>query len=239
MLIATNKEQYSNLWMNESNHIESQGIYEELTKLIPHDGNVLEFGCGIGNATKWLLNGHDVLSLDSNEYLINQACNKLTGLGLKPNIHNCDFFSLSSDDKKIISDFSPKIIVGWFLGSCGEDIVNHTKEQPDPNEKGKLFREKIEDIIVSTDICLPSVEYIHLAARGTVVNSCTDEQLFDSQKEDYETYVFNQVGFEVIKVDKMPWVRDGSNFQYGQANNPNFAGGSATPSVISILAKRI
>lgn len=238
-MVVSDKQQYSLSWTSESNSFESQGIYEYLTKSIPDYGNVLEFGCGTGNATKWLLDGHDVLSLDSNEYLIGKACQNLTRLGLEPNIHHCDFLSLSSADKQVIADFSPKIIVGWFLGSCVEDICNYTPEQPVINEKAKLYREKIEDIIVSTDICLPSVEYIHLVFRSILDTSYTSQQLFVSQKENYDEYVFNSVGFEVIKVDSIPWSRNGSNFSYAQGLNPNFVGVSTATAIISILAKRV
>jgi len=237
-MICTNKKQYSQQWLSESEQIDSQGMYEKLAKLIP-EGNVLEFGCGVGKGTKYLLDGRNVLSLDSNEHLIQLAEGYLRSSSLEPNIHQCDFFSLSEEDKKIIADFSPKIIVGWFIGSCGEDVVKNTQEQPLPNEKGKLYREKIEDIIVSKDICLPSVEYIHLVIRGATVDSVSAEDIFDSQKKDYEKYVFGDIGFEVVSVENIPWSREGSDFQYSQAKNPNFAGGSVTPSAICILAKRI
>lgn len=237
-MICTNKKQYSIQWESESEQIESQGLYEKLSQLIPN-GNVLEFGCGTGKGTKYLLDGRNVLSLDSNVHLIQLAYKYLRGLNLEPNIHQCDFFTLSPEDKKIIADFEPKIIVGWFIGSCGQDIVKHTKEQPSPNEKGKLYREKIEDIIVSKDICLPSVEYIHFVTRGAIANSISKEEFFDSQKADYEKHVFDRIGFEVVSVNTIPWSLEGSKFQYVQAKNPNFIGGSVTPSVVSILAKRI
>ncbi|MNE74393.1 hypothetical protein D3C80_1704710 [compost metagenome] len=117
--------------------------------------------------------------------------------------------------------------------------MQHTKEQPSPREKGKLYREKIEDIIVSPDVCLPSVEYIHLVSRGAVAAGLSDEFIFEENKKDYEKFVFGNVGFEVISVKTIPWPRDGSKFQYSQAHNPNFVSGDPVSMITSIIAKRV
>lgn len=231
----TNQEQYSNLWEKESQFLESHGIYSLLSKVTP-SGKVLEFGCGIGNGTHHLSIDHDVLSLDSNSRLIEKARSRVNG---NVAFYKCDFFHLNDKDKAVIADFNPQVVVGWFIGGCGIDIFKHTEEEPDEVTKSKLYREKIEDIIVSPSICLESVECIHLVNRGGLAAGVSEAELFRSTKDDYDTHVFRKVGFEVVEVKNIDWPREGSDFQYGQAHNPNFAGGQVTPTITSIVAKRV
>lgn len=234
----TNPEQYSQLWKKESEFIESHGIYERLSKMTP-SGNVLEFGCGTGKGTRHLSVDHNVLSLDSNPYLIVEAERYLDSIGVSRRIHKCDFFELTAEDKKVIKEFKPKVIVGWFIGSHDMDRLKHTDEEPDELTKPKLYREKIEDLIVSPDVCLPSVEYIHLVNRGARVAGFTEADCSNAEKENYDTYVFRDIGFEVFEVRNMDWPREGSDFIYSQAPNPILAQGLTIPTIISIIAKRI
>ncbi|WP_421277712.1 hypothetical protein [Aeromonas veronii] len=238
MIKISNADEYADNWSKESEQFESNDVYKKLSDLSPK-GNVLEFGCGTGNGTFHLVKERNVLAFDSNKKLIDQASDRLTGSKNSYCIHECDFFYLGASEKKLIMDFQPEIIVGWFIGSHGEDIFKHTNEEPNPITKSKIYREKIEDIIISPDVCIDSVQYIHLASRGEIVVGFTKEEIFNSQKEDYDTYVFNKIGFEVIEVDSFEWVRDSSEFIYGQAHNPNVADGKVIPMITSIVAKRI
>lgn len=231
----SNPEQYSNLWNNESEFLESYGIYSQLSKITPV-GRALEFGCGSGNGAYHLSIDRDVLSLDSNTQLIEKARNRTNG---NVAIHQCDFFDLTEADKAVIVDFKPQVVVGWFIGGCGIDIFKHTQEEPNEITKSKLYREKIEDIIVSSDVCLASVEYIHLVNRGGLAARFSEAEIFEETKKDYDTYVFGKIGFEVVEVININWPREGSEFGYGQAHNPNFAGGEVIPTITSILAKRV
>ncbi|WP_444677958.1 class I SAM-dependent methyltransferase [Halomonas sp. E19] len=229
----TDHEQYSDLWEKESQFLESHGIYSLLSKITP-SGKILEFGCGIGNGTHHLSIDHDVLSLDSNGRLIEKARSRVNG---NVAFHQCDFFHLNDTDKAVISDFNPQVVVGWFIGGCGIDIFKHTEEEPNEVTKSKLYREKIEDIIVSPSICLESVECIHLVNRGGLAAGFSEAEVFRSTKDDYDTHVFGKVGFEVVEVKNIDWPREGSDFQYGYAHNPNFAEGQVTPTITSIVAK--
>lgn len=231
----SNPEQYSNLWNDESEFLESHGIYSQLSKITPA-GKVLEFGCGVGNGTRHLSADREVFSLDSNSQLIEKARN-ITNESVI--IHQCDFFDLTEEDKGVIAAFKPQVIVGWFIGGCGIDIFKHTQEESDVVTKSKLYREKIEDIVVSPDVCLESVEYIHLVNRGALAAGFSEAQIFIETKKDYDTYVFEKIGFEVVEVKNIDWPREGSEFQYGQAHNPNFVGETAVPAITSIVAKRV
>lgn len=236
--VLSNQKQYSQLWKTESEFLESHGIYESLAKMTP-EGNVLDFGCGIGNGVRHLSNNHSVLSLDSNEHLIDETVKRLSENGVSAKIRKCDFFNLIEEDKKIISDFQARVITGWFIGSNGMDIFKHTAEESDEATKSKLYREKVEDIIASPDICLSSVEYIHLVNRGGLVVGFPESFYFREAKMDYDTYVFGKIGFEVFEVKNLEWPREGSEFQYGQAHNPNLAKGSTVPAITSIIARRV
>lgn len=238
MLELSDASKYSESWAKESDQLEENDIYKKLSDIAPN-GNTIEFGCGVGNGTIHLAKDRNVLSLDNNRGLIEQAIARLESNGIEHRIHECDFFSLGEADKQLISDFNPKVIVGWFVGSHGEDIFKHTEVEPNPITKSKLYREKIEDIIVSSDVCIESVEYIHLANRGALVSGFSEEEFSLSQKDDYDTHVFKKIGFEVIEVKQIAWIRENSEFMYGQAHNPNLAQGESTPIIISIIAKRI
>ncbi|OAI15298.1 MULTISPECIES: class I SAM-dependent methyltransferase [Methylomonas] len=236
--VLSNAEQYSKLWESESDFLEAHGIYEQLSKITP-DGNAIEFGCGIGNSTRHLSTGRNVLSLDNNPHLIKMATKHINEAGNNAKIHKCDFFDLKASDKRAIKDFNPAVIVGWFIGSHGIDIFKHTDEEPDELTKSKLYREKIEDIIVSSDVCLASVDYIHLVNRGALVVGFSDTEYFKHTKDDYDTYVFGKIGFEVVDVKNFHWPREGSEFQYGAAFNPNLAQGETIPAITSIVARRV
>lgn len=233
------QKNYALSWTQESALLDEHNIYERLAKSLP-TGNILEFGCGSGRGTAQMFKAdHAVLSLESNLALIEEASDFLNGLGLKANIINSDFFALSQAHLDTINQFKPTILTGWFIGSSPDVIVSRTPEQPLLLEKGKLYREKIEDILVSSDVCLPSVECIQLVNRSYMATSTNNKDIFKNQKDDYDTHVFSRVGFEVVSVDVMDWPRDESEFVYSAAYNPNFMGGEAKPVIISITAKRI
>ncbi|MDM7170518.1 class I SAM-dependent methyltransferase [Klebsiella variicola] len=232
---------YSESWRKESELMDSKGVYEALSSITP-EGNVLEFGCGSGQSTRHLLASHLVLSLENNEHLIESATKHLGEHGYLPNIHQCDFFTLSDRDKQIISNFAPKVIVGWLIGGSGVDQVKRVPSERNPSEISKKYRENIEDIIVSSGVFNDSVEYIQLASRAHGISGNDKNDIFRDTKADYDEYVFNPAGFEVVGVEIIPWAHEESSFNYAQSYNPNFADGKlveTVPLIISILARRI
>lgn len=189
MDILMNKEQYASSWEEESYTLENNKIYEKLVNLLPN-GKVLEIGCGSGVSTHHLAQKHDILSLDNNQYLINKAKQYLDSKNDKYQIHKCDLFNITEADKKVIQNFKPDIIVAWFIGSAGEDVNTYIQERISLGEKVKLYREKIEDIIVSNNILMDSVKTIHFSLRGMTPINTSDEEMYNGQKNDYDTYVF-------------------------------------------------
>lgn len=228
---------YAKRWKIESDSMASKSLYCSLSRLLPLNKKVLEIGCGCGNGAAELCKERKVLSLEINQFLINLAKENLTG-SQNVLIHKCDFLKLNKSDKEIISNFSPEIIVGWFLGGNGLDVFKHTKEEPRPENKPKLYREKIEDLITSTNICLPSVEMIHLVNRGAMVEGFSDDYTRKSVKEDYDTYVFNRIGFEVTKIDFFEWEYVSNGLDYIAAENPLLAEGNKKERITSIIAER-
>ena len=238
MLELTGHSEYSEQWTKESLHFESTGIYEKLAAQIP-SGKVLEIGCGAGVGTFHLAQDREVLSIDNNALLIRAAKSYLDGRTNGYRIHECDLFAISNDDRAAVRDFAPNTIVAWFLGGSGIDVYKHTSEHPDPIEKGKRYREKIEDIVISSDLLIDSVDVVNFVSRGGRISHFSNEQAREAAKDDYDTYVFKNVGFEVYDVRLFDWSLDGSNFIYGAANNPNLAPGTPIPTITSILARRI
>ena len=233
-----NMEQYANFWEPESINFNSSKIYEILSKWIPN-GNVLEIGCGIGIGTHYLSLNNEVLSLDNNEFLIEKAKAYLDSQNCTYQIHRCELFQLTQDDRNKIHQFEPNIIVGWFLGAGGEIVNKYTQEENNINNKVKLYRERLEDIIVSNNLLVDSVETINFALRGERLKKASKEEIFLAQKENYDTYVFKNVGFEVTHVEVIDWNTANSNFTYSLAQNPNLLEGDLVPTIISITAKRI
>lgn len=242
----TGKEKYAQQWSGESEYLSNHGIYEQLAYSTP-PGNILEFGCGSGRGTHQLLRDHAVLSLESNEYLIDETKRFLASEGLQPIIHKCDFFTLSNDDLDIIYKFKPKVLVEWFIGSDDEEIYQHTSEisfppRPGtflPSKKITSYREKIEDIIVSPIVCLPSVQHIHLVSRGYLSRGVSEKLIFNEIKEDYDYHVFKNVGFEVISIENIPWPNKNNGIQHRNKNNVNLISDRCIPVITSITAKRI
>ena len=236
-MTLSDENQYYDSWKKESEQFQQNGIYRSLSDLIPL-GNVLEFGCGNGNSTFILSEKRRVLALEKNKLLINEAKKKLAIRGSNVEIYEIDFFRISNELIYKIAEFQPEIIVGWFIGSNGKDIYKYTQEESNPLNKAKLYREKIEDIIVSKNVCIDSVNTIQLVNRGVMVAGFSPEEIFHSVKDDYDKYVFNQVGFEVINVKVFDWNNEGTPFGYIKAENPNLADGEQKPSITSIIAKR-
>ncbi|PQK76482.1 class I SAM-dependent methyltransferase [Pantoea ananatis] len=234
-------EQYAEEWQKESQVMHSKGIYSALASMTP-EGNVLEFGCGAGHSSLSLLEKHDVLSLDNNQHLIEIALKYLNENDYSAKILQCDFYNLTDADKQLIRNFNPKVIIGWLIGGSGTDQLKRVPHQQYDPEVSKKYRENIEDIIVATAKCIETVEYIQLANRGYGVANADKNDEFLGIKADYDQYVFNEAGFEVISVETMAWKCEESEFNYAHAHNPNFANGNevdVVTVVTSILAKRI
>ena len=195
---------YARKWMDETAHLDGLGIYEELTSMLPL-GRVLEVGCGAGRGTAWLAKNHDILALDNIVNLIELATKTVSQATSDVLFRNCDFFSLSDADKDAICLFSPRIIVGWFIGGSGTDMFLRTTEQPAPLEKGKLYREKIEDIIVSRDLLVDTVDTINFVNRSGRISHIPAQEVIKATMDDYNTHVFAKVGFEVAQVKLFDW----------------------------------
>lgn len=236
VLQRMDKKEYSQHWAIESAHIESQGIYKILSEIAPSE-NTLEIGCGNGLATRHLALNRKVISFDNNKHLIKQINKNLKTLNAKPTIIQANLFDLNNEHVELVKQFSPKVIVGWFIGSDADDIDKYSDSNLPIMEKPKKYRENIEDLIVSNKLCLQTVEWIHLVNRSGVLQD-VDEEVVEAAMDDYNTHVFSQNGFEVIEVKIIDWDRNGSDFLYAKANNPNLGQGRVVPKVISILARR-
>lgn len=235
------RRSYAGTWKKESKGLNNAEVYTKLAAYTPA-GNVLEFGCGAGHSTIQLIASHNVLSLENNTHLIAEAKKHIKANSFEPNIHECNFLSLSESDEAAIRDFAPNVVVGWFIGGSGEDQKEQFPTERDPRNMMKLYREKIEDTIVSFSACTPSVEYIHLANRGRKIAGLDHEEVFKATKQDYDQHVFMINGFEVVQVDSFSWAAENSQFPYEATRNPNFNGGVPTDveyQITSILAKRI
>ncbi|MFF7864486.1 class I SAM-dependent methyltransferase [Pseudomonas monteilii] len=228
--------QYSGEWEEESQSLESHGIYEVLAEALPQ-GRVLEVGCGTGNGTVRIANGREVLALDNNPFLIAKAQDRLKKAGCAAQIRQCDFFDLAEEDRAAIQAFMPNVVVAWFIGSHGADVSRRTPDDVHPVERAKLYREGIEDVVASSQIAVGSVDIINLVWRGVRASS-TYQEVYDALKADYDQFVFGPAGFEVYDLYIHDWNRTGSTFMYSHAHNPKFAGGPTDAVVVSLFARR-
>lgn len=233
----TGHREYADEWAGESAHLDAQGVYRRLADLIPA-GPVLEIGCGTGRGAAQLVRSNPVLSLDNNPFLLEMA-RRHVGDDAGFSTHRCDLLDLSATDVARITDFQPITIVAWFLGGSGSDVFRRTTEQPVPIEKGKLYREKIEDVVTSGAVLVPSVQRINLVNRGGRLPQFSDDEVEEATARDHDDHVFRRCGFEVSDVTVMDWPRSGSSFRYGAAANPNLAPGTPIRAIISISATRM
>lgn len=230
-----NKEQYAVHWERESKDFDSHGVYEKLSEFLP-SGKVLEIGCGIGLGTYQLSKNHEVLSLDNNNSLIQRSKKYLKEKNIKHMIHNCDLLKLTNNNKNVIKQYVPQIIVGWFLGVAGNELNKYFNDEFTIPEKALLYREKLEDVIISEDLLLSSVEIVNFAIRYHKSFSMTKDEIFLEQKTFFDKELFNQVGFEVTNVELFEWNRGNSNFNYSSVHTIHE---KSSPFILSIIAKRI
>ncbi len=237
-LARMNKKTYSEFWGEESKQLADQGIYAALANETP-DGNVLEIGCGSGLSTSYLASTRSVLSIENNEHLVGLANTYLASKGIATSIVHADLFSLSEKEIDEIRAFSPKVIACWFIGSHPDDVDKNTPSSLAITERPKKYRENIEDLLLTERLCQPTVDWIHLANRVGVIESVSEHDIIEATKDDYNTHLFSSNGFEITSVKVIDWQRNGSNFMYVNAHNPNLMPGNLVPRVISVLAKRI
>lgn len=237
-LVRMNAETYAEHWSEESARFEKQGLYSTLAARIPTKRErVIEIGCGNGFGTRQLASDREVLVIENNRFLLQKAKENNSG---NPNITflEADIFSLSDNQAKQILDFSPHGIVAWLLGSDPDIVESKTPINAALSERPKLYREAIEDLLVIEPLCTPSVKWIHLANRGGIDAAATDEQIYESTKQDYENHMLSKTKFKVSNVSVIDWKQASDGFMYTSAQNNNFNASNVRTCVISILATR-
>ncbi|OEZ92214.1 methyltransferase domain protein [Janthinobacterium sp. HH107] len=237
MLVRIDPKTYADNWETESTLFENKEIYKRLNQITPN-GNVLEIGSGVGLATLALASSHSVLAIDNNVHLVSKARARLAAAKSTAEIVIADIFEPSAECVTAIRDFSPKVITGWFLGSHADDQERYVGADVPLEHWAKKYRENIEDAMLTTNICPPSVEWVHLAGRTGMIAGASADFVSQETKDDYDKYVFLPNGFEVIDVQVLDWDTSDSSFQYGAAPNPNILPGKSIPKILSILAKR-
>ncbi len=91
---------------------------------------------------------------------------------------------------------------------------------------------------MSNDILVNSVKVINFAMRRALDSSVSQADIFNGQKKDYDTYVFNNVGFEVYDVTVLDWNTKESKFRYSLTPNQDISEDvELVPSIISFSAK--
>ncbi|ENX00425.1 hypothetical protein F900_02096 [Acinetobacter modestus] len=228
----TNEITYADLWERDSNTYEFSGLYEKLANVMP-EGRTLEVGTGIGLGTIHISQKNEILSLDKNEYLVEKARKNLLNAGIKDTIHICNIFNLCANDIKIISNFKPKVITGWFIGSHSEDYDKYAGDIQFL-KRPQHYRQRMEDIIISEIICVQTVDFIHFAVRGGIVDGYSEDEAKSVQAKFYNEYVFNKINFEVSKIDLFEWDDKNLNMQYVT----NRSDTESKSYVFSIIAKR-
>jgi SAM-dependent methyltransferase len=231
-----NAETYAEHWGAESMRFESRGLYADLARITPVQ-RVLEIGSGNGIATAHLAFDRKVLGLDNNPFLLRMA--KANNAN-NPNAEfmETDVFNLSQDQVKKVTDFSPQGIVAWMIGSDPDTVDSRTSENTLMQERPKLYREAVEDLIVIEPICAASVEWIHMTHRIGVDSQATNDKIREETVKDYEGHMLLNSGFRVARVDILEWKREPEDFMYVSAANQNFKAANIRNCILSILATR-
>jgi SAM-dependent methyltransferase len=239
MTFLSDAKTYSEHWDAESEQYARTGIYQRLSEITP-TGNVLEIGSGIGHATLLLSSRRKVLALDNNEYLAEKARARLAAAGVDAEIRVEDIFSLSPECVEAIKQFAPKVTVAWFIGSHGDDQRKRVGADVPLIQWPQKYRENVEDAIFSSDLCPPSIEWVHLVTRAQMPTK-TSIPLADAkqdQMDNYDKYVFQPNGFKSVDIQILDWNRAGSEFDYVFTGRPDEHAGDTVPKIISLLAQR-
>jgi 5-methylcytosine-specific restriction protein A len=236
-MYATDAKAYADHWEKESEQFDSKRVYAWLSAIAP-TGKVLEVGVGVGRGTAALAAGRQVLGVDCNEHLVSKARERFAAGGIDSSIVMMDLLAPTSAGIEAIKAFAPEGIVAWLLGSSGQDLLKYVSDDVPINDKGKNYREQLEDAIMSNDICQASVQWVHFALRSHMLAEASDDEAKQAQGENYDEYVFHPKGFEVVDVQLLRWDRSGSDFSYTTAHGLNLAPGTLVPTIISVLARR-
>lgn len=237
MQVRLDPKAYAEHWEKESMLFERKGVYKCLAAITP-PGSVIEIGSGIGLGTLALASARKVLALDSNAYLIEKAQSRLRAAAADVEIVCADLFQPSVETVRAIRAFSPRIMVGWFIGSNADDQEKYVASDVPHGDRPKKYRENVEDSILADSICPRSVEWVHLASRVGMIAGISDALARQETKADYDTHVFLPRGFEVVDVQILDWDMAGSSFKYVKADNPNLLPGQSMPKLVSVLARR-
>jgi|GEM_PF-730068 len=122
------KMKYADQWEKSSEYFHSNGEYQWMVDNIRKYEVVLEVGCGSGYGTLELLrNRHKVISIENNEYCLEQAKNKIENEGFIVNtdmteFNNSDVVLINSDitDASILDQFRNckiGVVICWNVGS--------------------------------------------------------------------------------------------------------------------------
>lgn len=235
-LIRMNLGTYAKHWSDEARHFDEQNLYAKLAEITPKE-RVLEIGCGNGLGTRKLASDREVLIIDNNRFLLQKA--KENNLN-NPNVEfmEADIFELTPDQIARISDFSPLGIVTWLMGSDPDTVESRTPKNTPRDVRPKLYREAVEDLLVSGPLCTPGIKWIHLANRVGIDANASNQEIHDATVQDYESYMLSQSDFRVSDVKIIDWNQNSDGFMYVRAANHDFKASSVRNSVISILATR-
>lgn len=237
MLQRMTAKDYSEFWDRESTQFASDDVYNHLSQIAPAEAT-LEVGCGAGWSTLSLAKNRPVLAIDNNVHLIDLARSRLKDHGVTAEVVNSDLFEPSDELLKAITEFQPKVVVGWFIGSHPDDNDKRTPANLRIDEKPKVYRENVEDRLVDLPLCPASVEWVHTVHRGAVPPGFSEDQIKAGMANEYNEYMLKNSGFSVAAVHVLAW-NQGATFPYVQTPNPNLPPGKPTPVIISILARRV
>lgn len=240
MSMISDPKIYATLWDEESQQFEALGLYSTLTKYLElhsPNGKILEFGCGTGLSTRHLAENHEVLSLDNNVVLLEKARANLETHSDKVQVHQCDFFNLTENDKKIIQDFAPDVVIGWNIGTSGQGQLERASKHLNLSDKASDYRQKVEGIILEISSGLESVQIINLMSRANL------KMGFDIQEAEklYVEYSSEKI-FDISDDSKfkgksskiIEWDSSDSKMNYVFEEDVS----NVTPIFISVIAER-
>ena len=235
-LVRMNTRTYAEHWAAESTRFEQRGLYADLSTIAPKQRS-LEIGSGSGLSTKHIASDRKVLGLDNNPHLLRMARANNAG-NPDAEFMETDIFNLSPDHVRRIMDFSPKGIIAWMIGSDLDTVDSRVLANVQPQERPKLYREAVEDLLVLEPLCSHSVEWIHMAHRVGLDSQATDRHIKEEMVKDYEGYMLKGSDFRVSRVDILDWKRGPDEFMYVSAANQNFKAQDVRSCIVSLVASR-
>ncbi|MBK9211495.1 MAG: methyltransferase domain-containing protein [Saprospiraceae bacterium] len=222
-----NKIKYAELWKSSARHFEVNGLYDWMCKFIRKYPKVVEIGCGTGQGTLALLKaGHKVISIDTNEFCIEETKRKIVEMGYTVEtslnkIESSDLVIIRGDITDDIlcnklSKIQPDLFLCWNIGTYWSEemkvdyldkmqIYGLTEDQINNNPQTSYS----ELVIWQTcKVAKISNAAVHLIERMNVIINSNNNHFYELLKKgfNFKNTKYEQIEAKTLSIGGIPLI---------------------------------